>query len=78
MTDNRKSDFGPCTKFRPNRFFKNGGKWYFNTREGSTEGPFEYRYEAEESLETYIKIVNSGFYADAGKLTLEPLESPEI
>lgn len=74
MTGSRKCDAVPYTKFRPSRFFKEGGRWYFNTREGSTEGPFEYRHQAESHLETYIRVVNSGFYGNASNLTLEPLE----
>jgi len=73
MFDTRKDDGMPYTKFRPSRFFKEGGAWFFNTREGSTEGPFTHRHEAEAHLLNYIRIANSGFYADAGSLTLVPL-----
>lgn len=70
----RKNDSEPYTKFRPHRFFKDGGKWYFLTREGTEEGPFEYREEAEQRLEDYIKIVQSGFYVEHSGLSLEAME----
>ena len=71
----RKSDPEPYTKFRPNRFFKDDGKWYFHTREAIPEGPFEYRDEAQQQLQDYIRIANSGFYAESSGLSLEPIES---
>ena len=75
MEIKRKSDPEPYTKYRPNRFFKDGGKWYFLTRESTEEGPFEYREEAEERLQDYIRVVNSGFYGESSGLSLEPLEA---
>ena len=41
MDDHRKSDLEAYSKFRPSRFIKEGGKWYFITREATMEGPFE-------------------------------------
>jgi hypothetical protein len=75
MEMKRKSDPGPYTKYRPHRFFKDGGKWYFHTREGTEEGPIEYREEAEERMLDYIRIVNSGFYVESSGLSLEAIES---
>jgi hypothetical protein len=73
MNELRKNDTRLYTKYRPSRFFKDGGKWHFHTRELTVEGPFEHRWEAEEKLEVYVKIVNSGFYGVARELTLEPI-----
>ena len=73
MADKRKGDSEPYTRFRSGRLFKDGGKWYFCTREGTTEGPFELRAEAEEQLKVYIKILCSGFMPSDSILTIEPL-----
>jgi hypothetical protein len=35
------------TWFRCDRFFRSDQKWYFNTREGITVGPYRSRFEAE-------------------------------
>ena len=76
MSDLRKGDLEPHIKFRPSRFFKEGGKLYFLTREGTMEGPFELRLEAEKRLENYIKIMASGFMPPESKLAIEPLDLP--
>lgn len=57
-------------RVRVSRFFKQGDRWYFNTRESTVEGPFNNRFEAEERLKNYIKVVNSGFYGNASNLKL--------
>jgi Domain of unknown function (DUF6316) len=74
MTEKRKTDLLPQTRFRSGRFFKDNGKWFFNTREGTIEGPYEKLSEAEDRLKDYIKILNSGFMPKHSTLELEPLE----
>jgi len=78
----REGDSKAEFKFRSSRFFKEGGKWYFHTREGSAQGPFEHRCDAERGLESHIRIfkdlqlslANSGFYAAAPKLAWVPIQ----
>ena len=80
--DNRKEDSTPFDRFRPSRFFMEAGKWYYHTREGSTEGPFPHRLAAEKSLQTYIDIfdgleyqvkgVEAGIYTSGRVVKLEP------
>ena len=74
MSEFRKGDVQSYSKYRSSRYYKDSGKWYFYTREATIEGPFEHRWEAEENLETYVRILNSGFYATAHELTLEPIQ----
>jgi hypothetical protein len=64
--DNRKEDSTPFDRFRPSRFFMEAGKWYYHTREGSTEGPFQHRLAAEKSLQTYINIGGRYLYLRPG------------
>ena len=72
--DNRKGDKEQRSRFRSNRFFKNDGKWYFSTREGTIEGPFWDQKEAENKLADYIKIMDSGFMPKNSTLELTPLD----
>jgi Domain of unknown function (DUF6316) len=54
MTSMRKGEIESHPRFRESRFFHSMDKWYFITREGSVEGPFEDRVEAEQMLEVYL------------------------
>ncbi|MEH6584254.1 MAG: DUF6316 family protein [Halioglobus sp.] len=55
MVIRRASDFGNGrTWYRSDRMIEDGGKWHFQTREGSIEGPFEDVIDAAEALEAYI------------------------
>jgi hypothetical protein len=74
----RRSDTETYSKFRPSRFVKAGGKWYFATREGTMEGPFEMRREAEYKLDSYIKVMLSGFVSGGSELSIHPMEEPAI
>ena len=40
----------PKTIFRSDRICRVNGEFYFNTREGTQEGPFETREAAEQEL----------------------------
>jgi hypothetical protein len=74
MSERRRTDKETRSRFRSRRFILDNGKWYFNTREGTLEGPFGELKDAEKRLEEYIKIVNSGFMPSDSVLGLEPLE----
>ncbi len=77
-SNSRRGDAKPYSAFRADRFFKDGGKWYFCTREGTLEGPYELRSEAECKLDEYIRILNSGFLpleCELASASLVPLES---
>lgn len=82
MSPKRKGEEDQGTRFRTDRFVHNGEKWYYETREGTTEGPFRTRLEAEEHLRTYVKLINSGWWNDeADDLELEPVKTdprPEL
>lgn len=51
----RQDDNKNKTWFRSERFFSEGSSWYFSTREGTIEGPFESRAEAEQELMMYLR-----------------------
>ena len=69
MYDQRKTDLEARTRFRAGRFIREGGQWYFSTREGTMEGPFALKLDAEKRLEIYIKVMASGFLASDGKFS---------
>jgi hypothetical protein len=54
MTSMRKDESESTPRFRVSRFFHSMDKWYFITREGTVEGPFDHRAEAEQTLENYL------------------------
>ncbi len=72
MEDVRRTDKAPRKWFRSSRFFKEGGAWYFYTRESTMEGPFDQLQSAQERLSEYIKIMNSGFMPRDSSLRVEP------
>ena len=41
-----------------------GGMWFFYTREGTIEGPFDGEFEAHLRLDKYIQVMNSGVLTD--------------
>ena len=77
MYDSRKTDLKDCTKYRTKRFIRNGGEWFFSTREGTMEGPFGFKHESEDRLEIYKRVMASGFMPGDSKLALDPLEIEE-
>ncbi len=54
MAAMRKGDMEPQVRFRDSRFFHTMEQWYFLTREGFVEGPFQDRGHAEQELEQYL------------------------
>jgi len=50
----RASDPKEFNVFRSDRYFLVDGKWYFTTREGSNEGPFESADQARSQLVQYL------------------------
>lgn len=53
----RHDDNDNKTWFRSERFFSEGSRWYFSTREGTIEGPFDSRAEAERELMLYLRLL---------------------
>jgi hypothetical protein len=59
MAKKRKSDPpGARTRYRTNRFIQEGKEWFFFTREGTIEGPFEDELNASEGLQVYLQVLN--------------------
>lgn len=58
MAKKRKDDPpGARTRYRTNRFLQEGKKWFFFTREGTIEGPFEDEFKASEGLQVYLQVL---------------------
>lgn len=55
--ESRDADDQKKTWFRSQRFFNEGTKWYFTTRENTVEGPYDSRDEAEQELMMYLRDV---------------------
>ncbi len=70
MDKKRKDEFEKQTHFRTDRMSNHNGKWFFCTREGTIQGPFEDQLEAGYQLKRYIDAAASGL---AGDLSLVPL-----
>jgi hypothetical protein len=59
MAKKRKSDPpGARTRYRTNRFVREGKNWFFFTREGTIEGPFDDEFKASEGLQVYLQVLN--------------------
>ena len=59
MAAMRLGDTEPHPRFRESRFFHSMEQWYFLTREGFVEGPFDDRGQAEQVLQAYLGEVAS-------------------
>ncbi len=74
MTEFRGTKTGLNNHSKPSRFLMEAGKWYFNTREGGVEGPFDFLHEAEKHLDAYVHMFASSFPSPSRPLELQPLE----
>ena len=80
MPDNRIDDIGKKRVFRSSssRLFQNQGAWYFETREGTTEGPYYDREPAERLLLAYTSVMSSRFAPDMELSMLADDDNEEI
>jgi len=79
MSDCRKDDVVRRMYFRStSRIFQDGGLWYFYTREGTVEGPYGEKRQAERMLESYIQTMTSRFAPPSDmRLVDDPLPRPK-
>lgn len=59
MFGQRTADPHPATHYRSSRVSAVNGQYFFATREGTLEGPFASRHEAELSVVRYIDRVST-------------------
>ena len=71
MSTQRKSDKQASKHFHADRYFQSGGQWFFNTREGTTEGPFTTRESAVDYFKVYVQTVN--YVVDMNNVGLQPV-----
>ena len=74
MEVKRRDDLEKKTRFRSDRIIEHRGKWFFHTREGTIEGPFEDQLEASCQVKIYFEKMTLGLQSADGELSLEPLE----
>ncbi|MFU3618787.1 DUF6316 family protein [Pseudomonas paraeruginosa] len=55
MLGKRATDPAPATHFRSERISSVNGQYFFSTREGTLEGPYFTRYDAEREIDAYIR-----------------------
>lgn len=55
MYGQREADLGAATHYRSDRVSSINGQFYFATREGTLEGPFFSRVDAENEITRYIQ-----------------------
>jgi len=75
MEVQRKTDLAAVARFRTDRFFKYQEQWYFMTREGAEEGPFESEADAHERSEKYLLVMQSALLPVENSLSLLPIEA---
>ena len=61
---------GARTRYRTNRFVKEGKEWFFFTREGTIEGPFGDEFKASEGLQVYLQVLNMNFVSVDSSLAM--------
>lgn len=69
MSKQRNEDSGKKSFFRTERMIQHDGQWFFSTREGTMQGPFDSREVARKELDEYIEIMAAH---GAGQLTIAP------
>ena len=67
----RSDDASERTWFRSKRLYHERGYWYFNTREGTIEGPFPDEYAAANKLASYALVMGS-LFVPSFELSLAP------
>ena len=71
MAVRRKSDPPVArSQFRTDRMLVDNGLWFFLTREGTIEGPFECQRDATDQLEVYIRLAMHDFIPKNETLSL--------
>jgi hypothetical protein len=74
MSDKRIEDFGKQrTWYRSDRMMEQNGQWYYLTREGTIEGPYDTRLKAVGALEAFIEAKALGLLSQADELSLSPV-----
>lgn len=58
MPTNRTGEKDKNIPFRSERYFCTNGMWYFETREGSQQGPFSSKQDMEAELMLYLREIN--------------------
>lgn len=60
MLGKRAQDLTPAMVFPSDRICRVNSEFYFNTREGTQEGPFVSREAAQQAIEAYIVRMREG------------------
>lgn len=55
----RQHDSAPATHYRSDRISTVAGQYFFATREGTLEGPFFTRFDAQQAANRYVDAVST-------------------
>ena len=58
------------SRFRSERVVHDGNRWYFLTREGAMQGPFECEADALEQLDVYIRLAVNDLLLEEADISL--------
>lgn len=58
------------SRYRSERLQQDRGRWYFSTREGTLEGPYDDRLSAREAMERYVAVMSLQLIEPESKLSL--------
>lgn len=67
MDSNRKDVPGTRPVLRTDKLLHEGDQWFFRTREGTLEGPFDSDIQALNQLIQYVKLLNAGELPDVAR-----------
>lgn len=63
----RQLDSAPATHYRSDRVSTVGGQYFFATREGTLEGPYFTRFDAQQAASRYVNNLISLGQTTAGR-----------
>ncbi|MCM2331551.1 hypothetical protein SAMN05216229_11080 [Geopseudomonas sagittaria] len=72
MFGKRQHDEAPDTHYRTDRISTVNGQYFFATREGTLEGPFFTRFDAQQAATRYVGDLGSHGVPQTGKAPHSP------
>ncbi|MFT5102308.1 MAG: hypothetical protein ACI9HY_004445 [Planctomycetaceae bacterium] len=74
----RKTDKAKMAYHQSNRMFERDDCWFFDTRGAKVVGPYKDMLEVTTQLEVYIRMVDSGAFAETDLFPCEFLQVQDV